>query len=57
MTMLYCTKNTSKTMQFEINQPYSAEHVEGDMYKILGEDGRWIYSPLEGHYLTFVVAD
>lgn len=57
MTKLYCVRNDSKTMQFEIDTPYNAEHVDGETYKILGEDGRWIYSPLNGHYLTFVLAD
>lgn len=57
MTKSYCVRNDSKTMQFEINNPYNAEHLEGETYKVLGEDGRWIYSPLNGHYLTFVLVD
>lgn len=57
MTKLYCVRNDSKTMQFEIDTPYNAENLEGETYKVLGEDGRWIYSPLNGHYLTFVLAD
>lgn len=54
MTMIYCTKNESKTLPFTVNNPYNAEHISGDMWKIYGDDMTTIIAPLDGSLVEFI---
>lgn len=57
MTMIYCTKNESKTLPFTVNYPYKAECVSGGIWKIYGDDMSTVMAPLDGHYLEFITTE
>ena len=57
MVKLFCVKNTSKSLPFTENQPYSAEYQGDGYYKIYGDDMTWILAPIDGSLVEFIIAD
>lgn len=57
MVKLFCVKNTSKTLPFTVNNPYSAEYQGDGNYKIYGDDMTWVLAPLDGVLVEFIKAD
>ncbi|UGO52684.1 hypothetical protein OPT719_51 [Escherichia phage vB_EcoD_Opt-719] len=57
MTKLFCVINKSKTLPFTVNNPYSAEYQGEGNYKIYGDDMTWIFAPIDGALLEFIIAD
>lgn len=53
---LRCTRNTSTMLPFTVGEVYEAVDFSGGVYQIKGDDGREIIAPLNGHYLTFLLA-
>lgn len=55
--ILICTKNTSKELPFTVGKRYNAEHMEGDFYRIGGDDLSVVHAPLKGYFMEFMIAN
>ncbi|ATE86069.1 hypothetical protein Sd1_gp3 [Shigella phage Sd1] len=57
MTKLFCFSNKSKSLPFTVNNPYSGEYQGDGNYKIYGDDMTWIFAPIDGELVEFIIAD
>lgn len=55
--LLFCVSNKSKSLPFTVNNPYSGEYQGDGNYKIYGDDMTWIFAPIDGDLVEFIIAD
>ena len=49
-----CIRNDSKSLPYQVGGTFLAEN-QGGVYKIFDGKGSHILSPLEGHYVEFII--